>query len=109
MAHSGCELHPEVLVSSRDEHLPGKPSHAVFDVAASKLNVRNRDALVVEDGKYGIVAAKRGGFLSVFIQDHIVPDEEMRAALQYRISDLSQLGTLIDDINKRHNGEKYLG
>ena len=109
MAHAGCELHPEVLVSARDEHLPGKPSHAVFDVAASKLNVRNRDALVVEDGKYGIVAAKRGGFLSVFIQDHIVPDEEMRASLQYRISDLSQLGTLIDDINKRHNGEKYLG
>ena len=45
----------------------------------------------------------------MFIQDHIVPDEEMRAALQYRISDLSQLGTLIDDINKRHNGEKHLG
>lgn len=106
--HAGVALHPSVMVSSRSEHLPGKPSPAVFDAAASRMNVRSRDALVVEDGKYGIAAAKRGGFPSVFIEDHIIPDAEMRRNLQYQISDLSQLGDLIDDINRRHNGEKNL-
>lgn len=41
-----------------------KPDPEVFLLAASLLGVRPENALVVEDSRAGIVAAKRGGFIA---------------------------------------------
>lgn len=55
-----------VLVSS--EEVPqGKPAPDVFLKAAELLGVDPGDALVIEDGKAGIAAAKAAGMRSVFL------------------------------------------
>lgn len=106
MNRAGVEMHPAALVSTRSEHLPGKPHPDVFLKAAEKLGLAPEEALVCEDGKYGILAAKAGGFPSVFIQDKIVPDEEMKAALQYQTEDLSQVLDLIHRLNGKKGAEE---
>lgn len=45
----------------------GKPDPKVFNEAARLLKVPNNVSLVVEDSIAGIIAARRGGFMTAFI------------------------------------------
>lgn len=90
LAHAGFPLSPLCIVSGK-EGFPSKPDPAIFLEAARRLGEKIEDCLVLEDSKNGIIAAKRAGAPSIFIQDQIVPDEEMESFIQERKEDLSQV------------------
>lgn len=94
--HAGFEMHPKAIVSSKDG-IASKPSPDIFLVTAKQLQTKPVSTLVLEDSKYGIMAAKRAHMRSIFIPDQIKPDEEMMSYLQETRSSLLDV---IDYIEK---------
>ncbi len=85
---AGFDLKPYVVVSSKEGNIPGKPAPDIFLKAAEMMNIKPEHCLVLEDSKYGIMAAYNAGMKSVFIQDKIVPDEEMKQYIQIECDSL---------------------
>ena len=73
----------------------GKPDPKVFNEAARLLKVPNNVSLVVEDSIAGIIAARRGGFMTAFISSLPMPGDVMIYA--------KSLSALKDEIEKRMN------
>ena len=73
----------------------GKPDPEVFIEAARRLKVPNNEGIVVEDSIAGIIAARRGGFMTAFISSLPMPGEVMIYA--------KSLSALKDEIEKRMN------
>lgn len=73
----------------------GKPDPEVFIEAARRLKVPNNVSLVVEDSIAGIIAARRGGFMTAFISSLPMPGDVMIYA--------KSLFALKDEIEKRMN------
>ena len=67
--------------------------------AASKSKVAPQHCLVLEDSKFGIMAAKRAGMNSVWIYDFVKPDEEMELYLQQRCDSLLDVIELLKKEN----------
>ena len=80
-----------------DEVLHGKPDPEIFLTAAKKAGVAVEHCVVLEDSKSGILAAKRAGMKSVWIYDTVMPDEEMKQALQISCNDLDEVNELIKE------------
>lgn len=97
--HAGFDIHPQAIISSKDG-IASKPSPDIFLVTAKQLHVKPISTLVLEDSKYGIMAAKRAHIKSIFIPDKIQPDEEMMTYLQETRSSLLDV---IDYIKKEQN------
>lgn len=93
---AGFDLKPYVIISSKEGNIPGKPAPDIFLKAAEMMNMKPEYCLVLEDSKYGIMAAHNAGMKSVFIQDQIVPDEEMKQYIQIECDSLLDV---IDTIN----------
>ena len=53
----------------------GKPDPEVFLKAAERLGVMPREAVVIEDSKVGLEAARRGGFTAVALASTFSPEE----------------------------------
>lgn len=73
----------------------GKPDPEVFIEAAKLLKVPNNNSLVIEDSIAGIIAARRGGFMTAFISSLPMPGDVMIYA--------KSLSALKDEIEKRMN------
>ncbi|MGN0839646.1 MAG: beta-phosphoglucomutase [Candidatus Ornithospirochaeta sp.] len=73
----------------------GKPDPEVFVEAAKLLKVPNNVSLVVEDSIAGIIAARRGGFMTSFISSLPMPGDVMIY--------VQSLSALKDEIEKRMN------
>lgn len=73
----------------------GKPDPEVFIEAARRLKVPNNEGIVVEDSIAGIIAARRGGFMTAFISSLPMPGDVMIYA--------KSLSVLKDEIEKRMN------
>ncbi len=73
----------------------GKPDPEVFIEAARRLKVPNNEGIVVEDSIAGIIAARRGGFMTAFISSLPMPGDVMIYA--------KSLSALKDEIEKRMN------
>ena len=69
----------------------GKPDPEIFLTAARKAGVAPENCVVLEDSKFGIIAAKRAGMKSVWIYDFVKPDEEMKEAIQESRNDLLEV------------------
>ena len=54
-----------------DEVTHGKPDPEIFLTAARKAGVAPENCVVLEDSKFGIIAAKRAGMKSVWIYDFV--------------------------------------
>lgn len=76
LAYAGFPLHFDVIISGYDG-LPSKPAPDIFLKAAEELQVDKTHCLVLEDSKFGTMAAYHAHMPHVFIQDMIAPDEEM--------------------------------
>lgn len=74
--HAGFTMEFDAIVSGYDG-VPSKPAPDIFLRAASVLGVLPEHCLVLEDSKFGTMAAYRANMPHVFIQDMIAPDEEM--------------------------------
>lgn len=81
LSHAGFVLSPNVIVSSKEGY-KSKPAPDVFLAAAQRLDVKPENCLVLEDSKHGIMAASNAKMHSIFIQDQISPDEEMKVYIQ---------------------------
>ena len=68
-----------------------KPEPEIFLRGAEELGCRPEECLVLEDSKSGVIAARRAGMHSVFIQDTIIPDEEMKTYIDMQCDDLAQV------------------
>ena len=55
----------------------GKPDPEVFIEAAKLLKVPNNNSLVIEDSIAGIMAARRGGFMTAFVSSLPIPGDVM--------------------------------
>jgi beta-phosphoglucomutase-like phosphatase (HAD superfamily) len=76
----------------------GKPAPDIFLKGAEKLGIRPENCLVLEDSKQGIAAAVNAGMHSCFIEDTIVPDEEMKKNIEYRRDSLDQVISLLEEL-----------
>ena len=76
-----------------------KPDPEIFLTAAAKAKVAPQHCLVLEDSKFGIMAAKRAGMNSVWIYDFVKPDEEMELYLQQRCDSLLDVIELLKKEN----------
>ena len=74
-----------------------KPDPEIFLRGAAELGVSPDNCLVLEDSKQGILAAKRAGMRSCFIPDTIVPDDEMKAALDLQRDSLLDVISLLEE------------
>ena len=81
-----------------DSIVHGKPDPEIFLKASNLLGVLPEECLVLEDSKQGILAAHRANMHSVFIQDTIIPDEEMEQVLDYRCDSLCEVIELLGRI-----------
>ena len=94
----GCPVHFDGIVCG-DEVTHGKPDPEIFLTAAAKAKVAPQHCLVLEDSKFGIMAAKRAGMNSVWIYDFVKPDEEMELYLQQRCDSLLDVIELLKKEN----------
>lgn len=79
--YAGFKISYKVLTSSK-EGIPSKPAPDIFLETAHRLNVKPENCLVLEDSKYGIMAAADARMHSIFIPDQIIPDEQMKTYIQ---------------------------
>ncbi len=75
--YANCDIEPAQIVSSKEDGIPSKPSPVIFQMAAKRLGIEPEKCLVLEDSKYGIMAARRAGMDSMFIPDQVMPDKMM--------------------------------
>ena len=59
--------------------------------AAERLDVTPENCLVLEDSKHGIMAAANAKMHSIFIQDQIAPDAQMKEYIQESCKDLNEV------------------
>ena len=90
LSHAGFVLSPNVIVSSKEGY-NSKPAPDVFLAAAERLDVKPENCLVLEDSKHGIMAAANAKMQSIFIQDQIAPDDEMKEYIQESCKDLNEI------------------
>ena len=92
-------LHYDALVTG-DQVSHAKPDPEIFLTGAERLHVKPEACLVLEDSKQGIMAACRAGMRSCFIEDTIVPDEEMEKMLDNRCSSMLDVPALLCRLNQ---------
>lgn len=90
LSHAGFVISPNVIVSSKEGY-KSKPAPDVFLAASQRLNVKPENCLVLEDSKHGIMAAFNAKMHSIFIQDQIAPDAEMKEYIQESRKDLNEV------------------
>lgn len=91
---------PVKAVAGGDHVTRSKPDPQIFLLGAEMLGVKPADCLVLEDSKFGIMAAAAAGMRSVFIEDTIEPDEEMESLIDLRADDLSQVITILKEMEE---------
>ncbi len=76
-----------------------KPNPEIFLTAASLCGIQPENCLVLEDSKNGHLAAKAAGMHRVFIQDLVIPDQEMKEELiEFQCSSLNQVIDLLQSL-----------
>lgn len=74
-----------------------KPDPEIFLRGAEELGVKPENCLVLEDSKQGILAAKNAGMHRCFIPDTIIPDEIMKAAIEFEVPSLHEVIGLLKE------------
>ena len=82
---------PVDVIVGGDHVTRSKPDPQIFLLGAEMLGVEPEECLVLEDSKFGIMAAAAAHMRSVFIEDTIEPDAEMEALIDLRADDLSEV------------------
>lgn len=82
-----------------------KPDPEIFLLGAQALHVAPAECMVLEDSKAGILAARRAGMHSCFIPDTIIPDAEMKSAIEYECSSLNEVIPLLGTLRKEDRHE----
>ena len=95
--YAQADIQPSAVISSLDGY-PSKPDPAVFLAAAKAMGLKPEECLVLEDSKFGIQAAKTGGFPSIWIPDRLKADDEMRKSIQLELPSLHAVKEYLEGI-----------
>lgn len=71
------------VIVTNDQIKNGKPNKDIFEKAFNDLKIDAKQALVIEDSYNGLLAAKRAGADSIFIQDVVILSEEQKNIATY--------------------------
>ncbi|BEU88314.1 HAD family hydrolase [Selenomonas sp. TAMA-11512] len=82
-----------------DEVRESKPHPEIFLRAAEMLDAATKNALVLEDSKNGLKAAKTAGIRSILIPDMLDPNDEMLSLCTKVCKSLSEVPAYIDGVN----------
>ena len=93
--YSNVDMKLDAIVSSHSD-FPSKPDPAVFIEAAKRLDVNPDECLVLEDSKYGIMAANRAGMHRVWIPDIITDSSDFQDNLEFKCNDLSEVISILE-------------
>lgn len=74
-----------------------KPDPDIFLLGAKALGLNPEDCWVLEDSKAGLMAAKRAGMTTIFIEDTISKDSEMDAYIDFQCHNLEEVISLIKE------------
>lgn len=94
--HAGFTMEFDAIVSGYDG-VPSKPAPDIFLRAASVLEVLPEHCLVLEDSKFGTMAAYHANMPHVFIQDMIAPDEEMNKYIDKTCNSMLDVIELLEE------------
>lgn len=94
--------HFDVIING-DMIKKGKPNPDGYLLALKKLNSLAINTLVIEDSKNGILAAKNGKIKSVFIEDYVAIDDEIKTNATYIFDDLTKVIELLKNKGKKNN------
>lgn len=97
LRQAGVLRHFEVVVGG-DQVSRGKPEPDVFLMAASRLDYRPADCVVLEDSEPGIWAAVAAGMKPILIPDGREPSPEIRRAAHVVVESLFIARTVIEQI-----------
>lgn len=93
----GIEFEFDAVVGG-DQVKEAKPNPAVFLKAAELAKIDPESCLVLEDSKNGHLAAKAAGMHRCFIQDQVIPDDEMKNELiEFECSNLQEVIELLEN------------
>ncbi len=99
LSHTGFVMEFDAIVSGY-EGIPSKPAPDIFIEAAKRLNSKASECLVLEDSKFGTMAAYRAKMPHVYIEDMIKADEEMELYIDKRCDSLLDVIEIIQSYNK---------
>ena len=85
-----------VIISVNDTKL-GKPHPDPYLKGAEILNSLPQNCLVIEDSKNGILSAKNANMKSVFIEDLVKVDAEIKSNSTYILNNLKEIITLLNN------------
>ncbi|MBW9212299.1 HAD family phosphatase [Trueperella sp. zg.1013] len=84
-------------IIGRDMVKYAKPNPDIFLLGAKVLNVNPKECLVSEDSKAGILAAKKAGIHSIFIEDTIKVDNDFKEAIDFKLDSLLDVVDLLGE------------
>jgi phosphoglycolate phosphatase-like HAD superfamily hydrolase len=97
------DLPPHVPVVTRDLVARAKPDPDLFLAAAERVGVPIRDAIVVGDSVWDLLAARRARALGVGLMSGGYGQEELERAGAYRVyQDPADLLRHLDEVGVRH-------
>lgn len=102
LSHAGRPLHPAFVLSGK-EGFRSKPDPDIFLAADMEMGTRPEETLVLEDSKFGVMAAKKGGFPCIWIPDVVEPDEEMRQNIQMEMASLNDVKDWLESQRKEEH------
>lgn len=85
------------VIITGDDIKNGKPNPDGFLLAMNKLNSTPEKCLVIEDSKNGILAANNANMKSVFIQDYVKVNDEIKDNSTFILNDLLDVITLLKE------------
>lgn len=88
------------VIITGDMTQKGKPEPDIYLKACGELGVDPKDAIGLEDSFNGIRAVFSAGMKAVMIPDMVEPDDEMRSKCYAIKESLTDVISLIDEINK---------
>jgi HAD superfamily hydrolase (TIGR01509 family) len=88
-----------------DDVARGKPSPDLYLLAASRLGVKPKVCVAVEDSNHGVTAAHAAGAITIMVPDMVPPTAESRAKCTAVMPDL---GAVLDMLRTRCRIERRL-
>lgn len=85
----------KIIITGEDTK-KGKPHPDSYLLACKKLFSLPANCLVIEDSKNGIIAAKKAKMRSVFIEDYVKLNKEIKDNSTYILNNLEEVITILD-------------
>lgn len=105
--YSSVEMNLDAVVSSHSD-IPSKPAPDVFLEAARQLGVKPDECLVLEDSKFGIMAAYHAKMHRVWIPDLLTNSKDFEEYLEYRCNNLAEVIDILEQNKLEKNNFKSL-